>query len=129
MAHFTASDIILAPIICHVLEASWDALRLSSKFEDKALKNILWSAGAIIKESYSWTKQYASIFKASIFQTQRSTVSLPLTSNWVRLNTDDSVKFDAEFAATEGLVCDRNKGWIFGFSKYLSSCNVLNVEP
>ncbi|MFQ6669662.1 hypothetical protein Gotur_034824 [Gossypium turneri] len=39
-----------------------------------------------------------------------------------------SVWNEKVFAVTEGLVCDHNGGWIIGFSRYLGSYRVMDVE-
>lgn len=44
-----------------------------------------------------------------------------LSNNWVRMNTDGSVRVGDAFAAVKGILRDHNGRWIIEFTRYLSN--------
>ncbi|KAK5836243.1 hypothetical protein PVK06_012017 [Gossypium arboreum] len=76
----------------------------------------------------SWVKRYTSSSKSSLCGTRGLVDNYRLESNWVRLSTDGLVRMDDSFDTARGYVCDRNVGWIFGFSRYLGMCSTFDAE-
>ncbi|MFQ6642703.1 hypothetical protein Gotur_017700, partial [Gossypium turneri] len=67
-----------------------------------------WSAEEIIKGSYSWAKQYASLPKINSIVKQKANVEHNWTNRWMQLRTDGSVKVDSSFAVVGGTLRDNH---------------------
>ncbi|KAK5783307.1 hypothetical protein PVK06_037815 [Gossypium arboreum] len=76
----------------------------------------------------NWAKQYILISKTAFHKSHNYLHSLPLTSSWVCLRTDGSIRLDEGVAATGGYICYHNGGWIIGFYRYLGNCTVTEAE-
>ncbi|MBA0580084.1 hypothetical protein Gorai_022318, partial [Gossypium raimondii] len=60
-----------------------------------------WSSSDVIKASNSWAKQYVSSSKGSTTKPREPIPDLYLIGNWVCLNTDGFVRYEAGFATAE----------------------------
>ncbi|MBA0561534.1 hypothetical protein Golob_018353 [Gossypium lobatum] len=38
------------------------------------------------------------------------------------------MQLDSENAAVEGVICDENRDWIFGYNRYLGKCSIFYAE-
>ncbi|KAK5772545.1 hypothetical protein PVK06_048834 [Gossypium arboreum] len=47
---------------------------------------------------------------------------------WVHINIDGVVQLDLGLAVVGGVVCDENRGWVFGYNRYLGKCSIFYVE-
>ncbi|MBA0812742.1 hypothetical protein Gohar_026681, partial [Gossypium harknessii] len=79
-----------------------------------SLQVVLWSAEEIVKNTYSWAKQYlADCTGGSVRQV--SIVATMEAEKWIRLRLDRVVKLIIGCAVVGGIVRDHNGNWIIDF--------------
>ncbi|XP_016732429.2 uncharacterized protein, partial [Gossypium hirsutum] len=91
-------------------------------------QGLSWSTDEVIKNSLYWAKQYVSMSKSNGSKLSSMVFDPGYPDGWVYLNIDGSVKYEDMFAAAGGLLRDHQGTWIVGFTRYLSSCEIDNLE-
>ncbi|MBA0675945.1 hypothetical protein Goari_017460 [Gossypium aridum] len=89
-----------------------------------------WSSSDVIKASNSWAKQYVSSSKGSTTKPQEPIPGSYLIENWVCLDTDGFVRYEASFVAAEENCEIEIRGGFVGLTGYdnvLIQTDILEV--
>lgn len=69
-------------------------------------------------KTFVWARSYYDFDRRMGFVLQTSMGSgwIPLEIEWIKLNTDGAVSFDAQQATIGGILRDANAIWLWGFN-------------
>ncbi|KAA3470382.1 nitrogen regulatory protein P-II-like protein [Gossypium australe] len=112
-------------------ESSWnprnEVWKMSWKFQGPQ-KRFSWSVDEIIKGPYTWAKQYAFVNKVVLSTRQVARVASTWTGNWIRLNSDGTIKVDSGLLQP-GESLETSMGSRFlGITDVSKKCSVFDVE-
>ncbi|KAH1129048.1 hypothetical protein J1N35_000426 [Gossypium stocksii] len=91
-------------------------------------QRVPWNIEEIIKVSYNWTKQYASMPRGNSNVKQKMRAKTISTDSWMKLRTDGSVKKNSSYDVARGILRDNHGEWIIRFYQQLRKCSILDVE-
>ncbi|KAH1048010.1 hypothetical protein J1N35_038794 [Gossypium stocksii] len=76
----------------------------------------------------SWAQHFEPLLHANKSTAISSGIYHHLADNWVHLFADGAIARDSGNAAAGGVVRDRNRNWILGYTHYLGRCSHLEAE-